>query len=72
MPWMAMPPSGGDVWLVGNCSDFAHSVVYADAGLVAPRADRSGEVVALYAGGLGEDVDERRFTLEGECVISRG
>ena len=44
---MAMPPLLGDGWLVKKGTDLAHSFVYCAAPRVAPRADRSGDVVAL-------------------------
>jgi hypothetical protein len=45
---MAMPPLPGEAWVPKKGSDLVHSVVYwAVAVLVAPRADSSGEVVAL-------------------------
>lgn len=46
-PFIAMPPLPGDAWFAKKGSDFVHSFVYCAAVLVAPRADRRGEVVAL-------------------------
>lgn len=39
---MAMPPLFGEPWFVKKGTDFVHSFVR-----VAPRADSSGDVVAL-------------------------
>lgn len=36
--------------------------------MVAPRADSSGEVVALYAGPVG-DAEEKRFVVGGEFTL---
>ena len=47
---MDIPPLFGDCWFAKKGSDLVHSFVYCAADLVvAPRADSSGEVVALYA-----------------------
>ena len=49
-PLMDIPPLFGDCWFAKKGSDLVHSFVYCAADLVvAPRADSSGEVVALYA-----------------------
>lgn len=40
---MGMAPLAGEAWLAKKGSDFVHSAV----ALVAPRAESSGEVVAL-------------------------
>lgn len=45
---MAIPPVFGEAWLVKKGTDLVHSFVYwAAVPRVAPRADSSGEVVAL-------------------------
>jgi hypothetical protein len=45
---MAMAPLFGEGWLVKNGTDLVHSFVYCAAvPRVAPRADSSGDVVAL-------------------------
>lgn len=45
---MGMPPLFGEPWPVKNGTDFVHSFVYCAAVFrVAPRADSSGDVVAL-------------------------
>jgi hypothetical protein len=45
---MAMPPLFGEAWLVKKGTDLVHSVVYCAAvPRVAPRADSSGDAVAL-------------------------
>jgi len=44
---MAIPPLPGEAWFAKKGRDFVHSFVYCAAVLVAPRAESSGEVVAL-------------------------
>jgi hypothetical protein len=45
---MGTPPLFGEPWPVKNGTDLVHSFVYCAAVLrVAPRADNSGDVVAL-------------------------
>lgn len=45
-------PLFGDCWLMKKGSDFVHSLVYCVAvDFVVPRADKSGDVVALYVCG---------------------
>jgi hypothetical protein len=45
---MAMPPLFGEAWFVKNGTDLVHSFVYCAAvPRVAPKADNSGDVVAL-------------------------
>lgn len=67
---MGIPPLFGDCWFAKNGSDLVHSFVYCAADfVVAPRADSSGEVVALYAWPDGE-VEEKRFAVGGDFALS--
>ena len=67
---IAMPPFPGDAWFAKNGKDLVHSFVYWAAVLVAPRAESRGEVVALYAGPVG-DADEYLFTVGGDFALRR-
>ena len=66
---MGMPPLLGEAWFAKNGSDLVQSFVYWAADfVVAPRADSSGEVVALYEGPVGE-AEEKRFAAGGEFAL---
>lgn len=65
---MAMFVWPGEPWLVKKGRDLVHSLVYCAALLVAPRAERRGEVVALYGGPVGE-AEEYLFTDGGDFVL---
>lgn len=67
---MAMPPLPGEPWLGYKGTDLVHSLVYwAAVARVAPSADSRGDVVALYCGGPGGDVEENRCAEGGDFVL---
>jgi hypothetical protein len=68
-PLMGMPPLLGDGWFPKKGNDLVHSLVYCVAVvLVAPSADSSGDVVALYVWGAGGDVEEY-LAVGGDFVL---
>ena len=58
----------GDDWFAKKGKDLVQSFVYCAAVLVAPIADSRGDVVALYAGPVG-DADEYLFAVGGDFVL---
>lgn len=66
---MAMAPLFGEAWFAKKGSDFVHSFVYCAADFVAPRAERRGDVVALYA--AGGDAEEYLLVVGGDFVLLR-
>jgi hypothetical protein len=67
---MGMPPLPGEAWFVKNGRDLVHSFVYCAAVLVAPRAEMSGDVFALYPGPVG-DAEAYRFVEGGDLVLEQ-
>jgi hypothetical protein len=65
---IAMLPFPGEPWSAKNGSDLVHSLVYWFAVVrVAPRADKRGEVVALY--GPFEAAEGCRLALPGAFAL---